>query len=159
MNRQRLVIDKIETVTVTRAGDPPEVQWGDRDCTSRDIEWCNLRFTALKTLKNWDTEVISDKDRALELSSLEYDGYETIFRVPWDFDGTDLYLLIATYSDGDTFGWDDGYQNIVGAFVDAGEAHLFMQKNYKQIARRYNSYFGKMESLDIISFMLGEDEI
>lgn len=171
MSRQRLVIDKTEIVEVTREGDPPEVKWGDRDCTDRTVYWKNIRFSHHKNLRNWDTEVLWERDKEKTIPGYQpycydidkYDtpqhSYSIMIDVPWDYAGQALYIVVARHSDGDTFGYDEGYEDVVGVFADEGRAIYFRQKYYDMFKRRYDTYFGRLQELRIEGLLKMPDEI
>jgi hypothetical protein len=162
MSRQRLVIDKKERSWVTEEGDPPEVEWGDRGCTDREVTWKNIRFSHRKDIRNWDTDVLWDRDDGQCTDMDEYEkhhGWARFIGVPWDYSGAALYIVVVRYSDGDTFGLDEGYEEVVAVCVDEGQAQLFKQKFYGVLERRYDSYFGKLQDVRIEGLLKMPDEV
>lgn len=168
--RQRLVIQKDERSYVTREGDGPDVEWGDRDCTDRDVTWTNIRFSHVDKLKNWDTEVLfteTDK-KASNPKQTYYGGWtDDMFKadkychymgIPWDYEGPAIYVVIANYSDGDTFGHDDGYEEIVAVCATGEEALLYMEKRKPILEPQYDTYFGHLDDLKVLGLLLMPDE-
>ena len=59
------------------------------------------------------------------------DKYTHYITIPQDHKGPAIYLVIARYSDGDTFGHDDGYEEVIAVCADGEEALFFCDTRRK----------------------------
>lgn len=89
-----------------------------------------------------------------ETISVEFDPKEAI--------GKNVYLVIASYSDGDTFGQTHGHWYIVGCYLDEHEAKLRQSQVYNKSQKSdyypWNGYFASLETIDIYATTLRDEE-
>lgn len=88
-------------------GDPPDVEWGNRDTEHHSLEGLTARVS----------------DRTDEQSIRGMGGRGDSALVGLDVEpGDDIFVVVARYSSGDTFGSSDGHVAIFDAFKTYDEA-------------------------------------
>lgn len=65
--------------------------------------------------------------------------------------GENVYLVVARYTNGGTFGQTSGYYTVVAAFNENASASTWRQVNYDKYKRQYSGYFDSLDSLDVES--------
>lgn len=98
----------VETSTYNTSEADPDDSW-DRPNTAQEIIGWRAEVTNLE----------ADKDR--------YYWHESI-TAEVDDDADEIYVVVATYSTGDTFGNDSGQVYLADAFDDESDAHDLLQK-------------------------------
>ncbi len=66
-----------------------------------------------------------------------------------EISGECVHLVVVRYSDGSSFGDTSGYYRVVAAFNDYSTASTWRHVNYNKYQKKYDSYFGSLESLDV----------
>lgn len=72
---------------------------------------------------------------------------ENKMRIPWDFDGDAVGIVVSRYSDGSTFGRVSGKWE-VEAVVPPGDLVRVADELEPSLRKKHNHYFGSLESVE-----------
>lgn len=103
---------------VTDEGDPPDVEWGNRESTDGAVTEVEAWLVSDEAKASWYGDPILDVDAGV---------------------GDTVYAVVVDYSTGDTFGRDGGYYQVLDAFTDPTDAYKLrdLAKEYEAGGQRF----------------------
>jgi hypothetical protein len=119
----------------------PDDQW---DAGVKEIHVDFLRAT----ICDENSESGSSFDMIFDEDSSHTGAYR--FAIPWNFSGSQVYLVVARYDTGSTFGQQKNDWEIHGVFNTCQKAIDWSNRREKSIERCHQDYFGGFQEAEVI---------
>lgn len=149
-----------ETRGITDPDCVEKEQWGYRGHTRVTVQFSVAMICPDNFTGGFDTHHVETEDLDHPYAG-EYSPYGSR-NIDWNYAKDRIWLIVARYSDGDTFGSSSGEWSIEGVASTLEEASEFRRLNRWQIEKKHDNYFGKLEEVELVLVpferVLGEEQ-